>query len=1030
MGREGRSVASLARRRPVIGSLLALGFAVLIGLPASAVAQAPTSGSDVGGRAIAPLTATSTIGTPLVVNASSVNLSRTFWGTTVSNEVRPLHGEANDLNATPARVLVFPGAQAGDDFDPLTNTHYDAYSGASSKAPTTEAQFVQLCKATNCTAIFELPAEIDDPSYAEKIVNYTERNLSFTPAYFMIGNEPELWYHWKAPWSQWPYSYSGGPTPTQFGQEVVQYVKAIRHVDNTTPILGLPASGCSCSAWTFEQWISAVLNVTGNMIQAVAFHEYPAGWLGTGDGSLHDFYGTIQSAAGITPRVAGARQAVKDSTCTNCSNVSVWISELGAALSWSAYGPYADAYSGALSIAAQLTQAMDVNLSNIDLFAAELGTTNSWFAPSGFPRPDYTLYTEILDHLGTQAFPVRLPGLDQTIYGIDTIAPADHGRRDLMVVNVNITHPIAFTPQFAESAGTAPVEAWVWNGTIHTSSANGTTWVEPATVEPVPVLFPDGLPANFTLAPQAMVVFESFPAGGTYVRLSERGVPAGTPWFVTVDGVAHRAVSPNVTLLLAPGPYAVGAAPIPLPVGGKEYHPVERLAVYPYTSLPIAGAFTNATVNFVPQWRVNLSASPSAGGTLSSDVAWWNASQPLTVSVAQTTGYAFLRWGGWGAGAYNGTGRTITITPTGPVKEIARFVVGNQVNLEETGLPAGAPWNVTVRGFTTNGTGNEITVYEPDGRFGFQIHTIPGYRATPKDGGLHVAAATLLVPIRFIRITPPQPAYSVNFQVSGLPASTPVSVTIRGVTHTASAFEPPFHLTNGSYVYSVNYIPGYHLDTNVHTFQVTGGGALFGLHFVPTVYRATWEAYGAEPWMNWSIALAGVPLVANSSWISTTLLNGTYPFSVSVPSNFTATPRTGLLEIVGGAVVLPVSFHLLEFPTAFVASGLDGSDAWSVRLGDQMAPSSGNGPSFMAANGTYTYDVHPPSGFYAVPSHGTVTVAGGAAPIEVQFHPSSIHPSAALVASLSSGALAVSVWLGLSIAAGFVLFRTVGRRSD
>ncbi|HZY69493.1 MAG TPA: hypothetical protein VFF67_00750 [Thermoplasmata archaeon] len=1021
---------SLRPRRLLAAGGLAIMVAVLLAVPASAAGRALSAPSTRSAANSAPLTATSTIGTPLTVNRSSANLSSTFWGTTVSNEVRPLHGEANDLNATPARVLVFPGAMAGDDFDPLTNTHYDSYSGVSSKAPTTELQFVQMCKATHCQAVFELPAEIDNPSYAEKIVNYTEKNLSFTPAYFMIGNEPELWYHWKESWSQWSGGYSGGPTPTQFGQEVLAYVKAIRHVDNTTPILGLPASGCTCGYWTFEQWISAVLNVTGNAIQSVAFHEYPAGWLGTGDGSLHDFYSTIQSAAGIPARVAGARQAVIDSTCKNCSNVSVWISELGAALSWSAYGGYSFGLSGALSIASQITQAMDVNLSNIDLFATELGTSNSWFGPNGFPRPDYTLYTEILNHLGSQAFPVNLTGLDRTIYGIDTIAPSDSGRRDLMVVNDNITHPIAFSPAFAEYRGNAPVEAWVWNGSVHYSSANYTTWVEPATPEPVPTLFPDGLPANFTLAPQAIVLFEGFPSGGTFVRLTEQGAPAGTPWFATVGSAVHRALTPNVTLLLAPGAYGVGAAPIPLPVGGKEYHPVEQLAAYPLAPLTVGGPFTNATLHFVKQWRVNLSASPSAGGMLSSTVGWWNASQPLTVSVSQTLGYAFLRWGGWGAGAYNGTGRSMTIVPTGPVKEIARFVVGSQVNLEETGLPSGAPWNVTVRGFTTNGSGNVITVYEPNGKFGFQIHSIPGYRPEPRFGGLHVNSGTLLVPIHFARITPPQPAFSVDFQLSGLPASTPVSVTVRGLTHTATQFEPVFHLINGSYVYSVSYVPGYHLDTNVHTFEVTGGGMLLGLHFVPTVYRVSWEAYGAQPWMNWSVSLGGTPLVANSSWITAALTNGTYPYTISLPSNFTASPRSGLLQIVGGAVVLPISFRLLVFPAAFVASGLNGAGAWSVRLGDTMQSTTDGSPSFMAANGTYTFDVHPPAGFYAVPSHGNVTVAGGVAPVAIQFHPSSIHPSAALVAALSSGALSVSIWLGLSIGAGFVLFRAVGRRSD
>ncbi|MCI4337536.1 MAG: glycoside hydrolase family 44 protein, partial [Thermoplasmata archaeon] len=277
-------------------------------------------------RAVGPATSPP-VNVTLTIGNRAANISSQFFGTTVNNEVRMFRGEATAVNATPARVLVWPGAMAGEDYDPLTQTHYDTYSGIPKHALTNESQFVQLCKATHCTAIVQVPAEIDNASFAEAVVNYTEVNLSFTPAYWMIGNEPELWSHWKLPWKDWATQSSGGPDPTQFGHEVVAYVKAIRAVDSTTPILGLPASGCTCGSWTFPQWISGVLNVTGSKIQSVAFHEYPAGWLGTGDGSLEDFYWTIQSAAGIPPRLVAARAAVT-SSCPGC-NVSVFISELG-----------------------------------------------------------------------------------------------------------------------------------------------------------------------------------------------------------------------------------------------------------------------------------------------------------------------------------------------------------------------------------------------------------------------------------------------------------------------------------------------------------------------------------------------------------------------------------------------------------------------------------------------------------------------------------------------------------------------------
>jgi hypothetical protein len=1017
---------------------LSIGLVLVMILSGTSTAHAPpvaaTGGSSMvqssgAGATPGSFGSSTPVETTLSVSASSVNLSSQFWGTTVNNEVRVFRGETNAVNATPARVLVWPGAMAGEDYDPLTETHYNTYNGTPTPALTNESQFVAMCKAIDCTAIVQVPAEIDDARVAEAIVNYTEVNLSFTPAYWMIGNEPELWEHWKVPWKNWAYDYTNGPDPTQFGDEVLAYVDAIRAVDNSTPILGLPASGCTCGDYTFEQWISGVLDVTGAKIQAVAFHEYPAGWLGTGNGSLQDFYSTIQGAASIPTRVAGARQAV-ESSCPGC-NVSVFISELGSALSWSSYGQYAIGFSGALSIASQITQAMDVNLTNIDLFATELATTNSWFGTTGEPRPDYALYTSILNHLGTESYQTNFTGLGHTIYGINTLDPSDHGRQDLLVVNDNISKSITFSPKFAGSTESSPVEAWSWNGSIHYTKSNGTGWVEPYTATPVPQGYSGGLPSNYTLPPQSMVLFEAYPAGGTYVRVQESGVPAPIAWYASVGREFYSTTADNLSLLLAPGAYPVASVAIPLPIGGKELVPVEQLAPSIASPANVAGRYTNLTIDFHPQWNVNVTASPGDGGTAGPDVGWWNASEPLNLTAAPVYGYAFVGWSGWGPGSYNGTNRSITIVPAGHVVEKARFVLGDEVILWESGLPLGTPWSVTIRGLTTNTNSSLLTVFEPGGTYGFAVTPVPGYRALPANGGFRVNNSSALVAVQFIRLTPPPPAFAVTFQVTGLPASTPVSVTVRGLTQTAGLTDlslPQFQLLNGSYAYRVGYVPGYHADVTEKTFTVLGGPLVVDVPFVQTVYTATWEANGSRAGLNWSVILDGQPTWATSAWVSATIPNGSYSYAIALPANFSVTPRTGELYVAGSAVELPLRFSLMEFPIQFEALGPAVPGGWTVRLGNVTQGASASGPSFLAANGTYTFDVQPPVGYFAVPSHGNVTISGPSAPFVVQFHPSSEQPSAALVAALTSGALATTMWIALSIFIGFATFRGLRRR--
>ncbi|HTT35789.1 MAG TPA: hypothetical protein VMH78_08005 [Thermoplasmata archaeon] len=1011
---------------------VALAIVVVASGNVIAPASAPPPATDPGftpdlaePQSVAPSDA-APISVPLSVGDLSSVLSPDFWGTTVNNEVHLLRGEGDAINATPTRVIVWPGAMAGEDYDPLTNTHYDTYSGAAKTALTSEAQFVQMCEAMHCTAIMQLPAEIDNPSLAEEIVNYTEVNLSFTPAYWMIGNEPELWEHWQVAWKNWGHSYTGGPTPTEFGQEVVAYVADIRQVDATTPILGLPASGCTCGSWTFSQWISAVLNVTGDKIQAVAFHEYPAGWLGTGDGSLLDFYQTIQSAASIPQRIISARQAAS-SACPGC-NVSVFVSELGAALSWSDYGQYAAGFSGSLSIAAQMTQAMDVNLTNVDLFAAELATTNSWFNPAGYARPDYGLYTEIFDHLGNDVYPVNLTGLTKTIYGIGTVAPDDQGRQDLLVVNTNISHSISFTPQFPTDPGLGPTEAWYWNGSIHYTTGNHTTWVEPFTPNAIPEIFPSGLPTTFVLPPQSLVVFETYPAGATFVRVQGDGVPANTSWYTSVGSQFYTTTDANLSLLLPTGNYTVAGVPINLPIGGKEFVPSERLEPFVASPAIVSGSYTNVSLAFVDQWRVNITASPGDGGTVSPIVDWWNASEPLTLNAVPAPGYALNRWGGWGPGSYNGTGRTISVDPTGRIDETAHFVVGQPGMFWETGLPAGTPWSVLVREFVTNSTGDTLTVYEPNGTWAFHVEPVPGYRSLPQNGSISFLG--LAVHIAFIPLTPAPPTYPVTFHVTGLPSGETTAIFVRGVKELAGAGapDPSFDLLNGSYAYRLGYVDGLHASVPMKTFVVRGAPMLIDVPYVPTTYTATWQAVGTRDGLLWSVNLDTGPLVANSAWVSATLPNGTYPYHIELPANYSATPRSGVLVIAGYAAPVLLSFDLLRFQTGFEAIGPGSTNGWSVRLGNTTLPATANRSDFMAPNGTYTFDVHPPDGYYAVPSHGILTVAGSTASTKVQFYPSSEKPSAALVAELTSGALEVSTWVALSALLGFAVVRRIRHR--
>ncbi|HEY6239026.1 MAG TPA: hypothetical protein VIZ68_07580, partial [Thermoplasmata archaeon] len=524
------------------------------------------------------------------------------------------------------------------------------------------------------------------------------------------------------------------------------------------------------------------------------------------------------------------------------------------------------------------------------------------------------------------------------------------------------------------------------------------------------------------------VLFEAYPSGGTYVRVLENGVPSPTAWYASVGPQFYTTTANNLSLLLPTGSYPVASVGIPLPIGGKELVPDEQLGPWVASPTYVSGRYTNLTIDFHDQWRVNVTAFPSEGGTVQPQVGWWNDSEPLNLTATAALGYAFQGWSGWGPGSYNGTDRSITVVPTGRLLEKARFGVGTEVILWESGLPTGTPWSVTIRGITSNSTSNLITVYELPGSYGFSVTPILGYRCLPWNGGFLVGEASELVQVQFIALTPPPPSFPVTFRVSGLPASTSMSITVRGQTEHAGVNDPQFQLLNGSYAYRVGFISGYHANVPGKTFVVRGGPLTIDVPFVQTVYPVTWQAIGTRVWMNWTVWIDGQASAATSAWVSTRLPNGSYPYAVDVPSNYSASPRAGIFRVDGSATQVTLWFTVVQFPLRFDASGLAAHSAWSIRFGNLTQGASTSGSSFYAENGTYTFNVHPPDGYYAVPSHGTVTVAGESPPMKIEFHLSSNRPSAALVAELTAGAISTSIWLGASILVGFVAFRGLRRR--
>mgnify|MGYP001772731565 CR=1 FL=1 len=75
--------------------------------------------------------------------------------------------------------------------------------------------------------------------------------------------------------------------------------------------------------------------------------------------------------------------------------------------------------------------------------------------------------------------------------------------------------------------------------------------------------------------------------------------------------------------------------------------------------------------------------------------------------------------------------------------------IGYSVTFNETGLPPGTSWSVTLNGTTRSSTSSTITFVVPPGVYYYNVSPVPGYYATPSAGSIDVNGSNVTVHVTF-----------------------------------------------------------------------------------------------------------------------------------------------------------------------------------------------------------------------------------------------------------------------------------------
>ncbi|MCI4318270.1 MAG: hypothetical protein L3J96_07000, partial [Thermoplasmata archaeon] len=167
------------------------------------------------------------------------------------------------------------------------------------------------------------------------------------------------------------------------------------------------------------------------------------------------------------------------------------------------------------------------------------------------------------------------------------------------------------------------------------------------------------------------------------LTFQEAGLPTGTPWSVSLNGIGYGASGSTLVVgglypFSAPsglGSYSLSVAPV-VPLGT----PTVEFSPQAYPSTVSTNGATVVDLSFSPLYLVSVAAG--VGGSVSMTGPSGPVSTPSFLpngSVVQflasnSSGYDFVGWVGSGPSSYTGINLAPTVSLTGSIVETAEFV--------------------------------------------------------------------------------------------------------------------------------------------------------------------------------------------------------------------------------------------------------------------------------------------------------------------------------------------------------------------
>ncbi len=133
----------------------------------------------------------------------------------------------------------------------------------------------------------------------------------------------------------------------------------------------------------------------------------------------------------------------------------------------------------------------------------------------------------------------------------------------------------------------------------------------------------------------------------------------------------------------------------------------------------------------------------------------------------------------------------------------------------------------------------------------------------------------------------------------------------------------------------------------------------------------------------WHVILNGVTERTSGTSITFNETDGTYHYSVGSTYNYFPVPSSGTVIVSGSNKNVLVNFHSKTYLVTFnvndyssVTGGTSALSTWSVNFDGMNNTTQSSYVEFLVQNGTYSYSVTAPHGYFSAPATGSITVSG------------------------------------------------------